>query len=646
MGARVVVTGLGALSALGRGTHAILIAMREGRDALTDMERFDVRPLHPLRLAGWLRDRWERGESDALEAWTHLAAEDAWLDAGWLDAGRLEAGRASIDPRRIAVVCGTTLGEAAEITRVADAAARAIGARGPRLSVSTACASSANALGLGRDLLLAGDADVVLAGGAEKLNSDIFAGFAALGVLGADKCAPFGEARGTTLGEGAGFVVLEREGEREVAPRAWLLGYGLSSDAWHETSPDPRGEGLARATQSCLQDAALGASDIDYVNAHATGTAANDDAEWRGIQKGLGARASEIPISASKGFFGHAQGAAGVLETIATIACMREGLMPPSLRIGKGRLHGPPDPVPAPRPGTIRVALSNSAAFGGANAVVAIASEPRDRAERARRGVYVLGSAAVATPAGAQRDESELARACGDVDLRGTDPSARYAIAAARSALADASLKLRGALRDRAALFTGVSGPPWASVDELHASLERGLDRASAPAFARSVANAPAGAASRAVGARGPTSTLVADGVAGLFAIAYAARWLGERDDADVAIAGGIDERRKNSTRGEGAAFAVLGREGGGARIAGVAIAASLEEAIARALAGPGLPRVERAHRFGGSEASSLGSALVLLDAARSVREGAPAAIATAAGPQASIAIVVVGGDA
>jgi 3-oxoacyl-[acyl-carrier-protein] synthase II len=331
------VTGLGAMSALGTGVRAIVDAMREGRDGLREMERLDLRALHPIRFAGWLREPWVRGEPASLAAWAGAAAREAWDDAS--------ADSSSVRPERIAVVVGTSLGDEGAATKVAEAVCEATGARGLRCTITTACASSTNAIGLGRDLLLEHDADLVIAGGAEKLVAQIFGGFAALGVLASEKCAPFGETMGTTLGEGAGFVVLERAGERPVRAHAYVTGYGLSSDAWHETSPDPRGDGMARAMIGCMRDAAIEARDVEYVNAHATGTAANDDSEWRGIQRSLGARAGAIPVSGSKGFFGHAQGAAGVLEAIATIACMREGLVPPSLRIGRGRPRGPVDPV-------------------------------------------------------------------------------------------------------------------------------------------------------------------------------------------------------------------------------------------------------------------------------------------------------------
>lgn len=654
----VAITGMGAVSALGEGVGAILDALRDGRDGLTEMERFDVRPLAPVRLAGWLRARWERGEAADLEAWSIAAAREAWADAGLAGVVGAPGG---IAWERVAVIAGTTVGEEGAITRVAEAVAEAIGARGPRWTISTACASSTNAIGLGRDLIAAGDADVVIAGGAERLVAEIFAGFAALGVLGAEKCAPFGESVGTTLGEGAGFVVLERAGAREGArAHARLLGYALSSDAWHETSPDPRGEGIARAVAWCVQDAGIEERDVDYVNAHATGTAANDDSEWRGIQRALGARAGEIPVSASKGYLGHAQGAAGVLETIATIACMREGLVPPSARVGRGRPRGPSDAVGETgraRVGEIGIALVNSAAFGGANAVIAVGGTGTGSdtgSGTMTRRVIARGVGVIATGAGAARDEAGIARACGDVDLRGSDPSSRYAIAASARALADAGLKVRAAVRDRVGMFGGTSGPPRASVEEFRVSLERGLDRASAPAFARTVCHAPIGAASRALGARGPATSVAGEGVAGLLAIAYAARWLRDRDDAEWIVAGGVDERAADAAGEEGAAMVVLRAEDaeaqvaeGAAVIAGVATSGSAEDAIARALAeaSVGAAEVEVWRQAPpGASAASLASAAACVGALAAIREGARVAVASASGAQGAVAIVLLRG--
>jgi len=636
----IVVTGLGAISSLGRGVAPIIQAMVEGRDGLSEMTRFDITALHPIRYAGWLRESWERREPASLESWVRAAVREAWNDAGLADV--------SIAPERIAVVSGTTLGEEGALSRSADYAADEVGARGPRWTISTACASSANSIGLGRDLIEWGDADVVIVGGVEKLVVEIMAGFAVLGVLGSEKCAPFGEQIGTTLGEGAGFLVLERADLRATRPRspAFVLGYALSGDAWHETSPDPRGSGLARAISACLVDASVEPDAVDYVNAHATGTAANDDAEWRGIRKALGARSANIPVSASKGFLGHAQGAAGVLETIATIGCMQLGTIPPSLRVGRGRSSGPADTVGETgraREGVIDVSLSNSMAFGGANAVVAVARRATSARPVTARSVSIEGLSIKRTPAGCPRDDVSLAAACGDTDMRAPDPSTLYAIASARAALGQAGLRLSGASKDRTGLFGACVGPPRASVEEYRESLKRGLDRASAPAFARTVAHAPLGAVSRALGARGPLSMVVGDDVAGLLAIAYAARWLAVRTDADHIIAGGFDERPLDSMDDEGAAFAVLSSEGSGPLVRGVATAATLREAVERALSSASFDPRSVDLTLDASSDPSIAYGLeagleVALDA---LRGEARRVLVTAEGPQGSVALVL-----
>ncbi len=587
------------------------------------MTAFDITPFSPVHLGGCVPD----GERNC-EAWGIEAALEAYRDA--------RAGEANVAPERIAIVAGTTEGESGAITGLATAIARALGARGPTWTISTACSSSANAIGLGCDLIGRGDADLVIAGGAERLVPEMYAGFFRLGVLAVEKCAPFGETRGTNLGEGAGFVVLERDGARTGKRWAYVNGYGLSSDAWHETSPEPRGEGIARAIRSCLDDAGLRASDIDYVNAHATGTAANDDAEWRGIKSVLAERADRVPVSGTKSFLGHAQGAAGALETIATLVSMDEDTIPPTLRVGRGRPSGPPDPVsqPAPRPHPVRHALSNSSAFAGANAVVCIGREASVPSVD-RRIVRMIGI-------GVAREESDLTL---DVDLRNTDPSARLSLAASARAIADAGLRVRGELRNRIGIFGGATRISPASADEYRASIERGgLAGASAPAFARLVLHAPIGAVSRLLALRGPTTTLADDRMAGLLAVAYAADWLENRNDCDFLVACAFDERTGDE-RAQGAASVVLSAlHSDGPRVAGVASAGPgrIEEAIEIALGRAEIVRSNVEVFVGASgEAPSLHSMLLSIDACRAVREGGRAAVTAADGPSGSCALVL-----
>lgn len=560
----IAITGIGAVSALGPDAETLRRRLLAGEDGLVPMRRVDLGGLGRALLAGEVR-----GSGDDAIGWARRAAEEALRDAG---ITRTE---------RLAIVSGTTDGELGSIGGIALALKHALHSSGPALTISTACASSTNAIGLGRDLLERGEADVVLAGGAERLLLEMFAGFSALGVLGDEPCAPFGEKVGTTLGEGAGYVVLERRGERTGARvRATLLGWALSSDAFHETSPEPRGEGVARAVAGALADAQLPAEAIEYVNAHGTGTAANDDAEWRGLLRSLGAHAERVPISSTKGALGHAQGACGVLEAIATLVALEAGRLPPSLRIGRGRRTAPTRLTagPIPEASTARTALATNAAFGGANAALVLGpADAPARGGRPRRTVKLIGAASIRRAPGEPPFRPAL-----DHDLRSSDPATRLLLAASEQALA--GRKIRGAQRERTGIYAAASRVSPESVGELRGSIERlGPARASASAFARTVLNAPAGAVSRFLSLRGPQTTLVADGVAGLLAVAEAAAALETRGDADTLLAAAWDERL-DASEPEGAACLVLATDGPGWTVLGHAVGGDdLDATIARA---------------------------------------------------------------
>jgi 3-oxoacyl-[acyl-carrier-protein] synthase II len=587
----VVVTGLGAASALGTGVAAHLAALREGRDGLRPVARFDTSRMHTRLGATWPewdgrvqpeaspdRDLASTADAFALHELALVAAREAWRDA-WPDHAPC-----ALDPRRCALVFGTCFGHGfAEFHQVADRVAAGLGLAGPCVTISTACASSTNAIGLARDLLLEGHADVVVAGGADTLLREALAGFSMLGVLSADKCAPFSEPEGTTLGEGAAFVVLERATDAaRRAVRAWasVHGYGLSADGFHETTPDPSGAGVARAIHSALGDAGWDASAIDFVSAHATGTTNNDRIEWSVLQREIVARGGRPLVSGSKGQLGHTQGAAGALELVLALLCQREGTVPPTLHFRGPRPGCPDDPVAGglPRPHDVRHALKLSAAFGGANAVLAYGAPDlaatRDAAPPARvvvRGVGVVGP----TLARARPNAEELTReraigACAGVDLGGVgvdprrlDRSARWLTAATALALAGGGRPLRGDAGARTGLFVGATRMPAESSRRCHEAIRHhGVGGTSAAAFARMSVNAPAGACSRALGLLGPTTTLSIGPGSGLLALVLAVEWLATRRDADRIVAGAVDERRESvGDDAEGAACIMLGRE-------------------------------------------------------------------------------------
>ncbi len=582
MSVAVAITGLGAVCALGTGTNVLWSAVASGRDGIRPIDRYSTEGFNTT-LGGLVP-----GYSDR-EGWRFCFewAEDAAREA------LAEAGPANVSPERLALVVGTNLASYKEyIHQLGEHIGNALNVRGPRITLSTACTSSTNALGLGRDLLLSGIADRVIAGGTDVLTPEVFAGFDALGLLSPVKCAPFSEPPGTTLGEGAGYLILENESfacDRGATYRAVLRGYGLSADAHHATAPDPTGAGVARGITAALRDAGLDAAEIDYINAHGTGTAANDPAEWRAIQTVFGARAAKIPVSSSKAHFGHAQGTAGVMELITTLLCMRRGLIPPTLHYSKPRPRCPVDPVgqDVPRHLPVKHVVSTNSAFSGANAAVVVSSVDGDgrsnvgnEASLVRQELAILGFGAIG-PQGHRLDDFDRAVAEGrrlgsrvaecniadfipTADPRGLEPSARFLAAAAASALSSAGIVLRGQLRERAGIFAGLLRvSPDAGIAFDDSVDERGLPRLSTSAFTKMVLNASAGACAKLLQLKGPTSSLTTGRGTGLSVLVYAAHFLSVRPDVDLLLSGAVDEWSPRDEPGqcsEGAACLVLGK--------------------------------------------------------------------------------------
>jgi 3-oxoacyl-[acyl-carrier-protein] synthase II len=616
----IVVTGLGAVSALGLDTASSWRALAEGRHGITKVDRYptDDLSVHVAAMVPWDRDvepGWTLGELYAVRA-----AREAFEDARLSEVNRA----------RIAIVVGTMGELRGDVGASADRVAEALDVRGPRITISTACTSSANAIGLARDLVLAGWCDAAIAGGTDELEKALLAGFAALGVLSDGPCAPFSTPVGTTLGEGAAFVVLERAGRTRAI--ASLLGYGMSSDAHHETTPHPQGAGVARAMRSAILDAGIEASSVAYVNAHGTGTDHNDVAEWRAVEDVFG-RGSTPAISATKSQLGHAQGAAGALELVATLLARREGMLLPTLRFTEPRPRGPIDPVAGdrPRPARFDRAISASSAFGGANCSIAIGdAAPR---ELTRRSVFWLGHAA------AEPSLAELRKVAPHVDPRGLDPSMIALIAAAGLAIEDAGARIRGDARDRAGIVLGATRISRASLFAYQASIaQRGYGHVDTNAFARVIPHAPAARCSMALSLRGPATTVHAGAASGLVAIAHAAELLSTRGDVETIVASGVDEVHVPELGPSGAACALLSSAPAprAIRIAGWAIAGDVDEAIERAGRGD---VAFGAHTIETSPA--LTSMSFALDAARAVRDGARRALAFARGRGASAAILL-----
>ena len=395
----LAVSAMTATTALGAGCQPLLAALRAGRSGLKPCD------FETARLPTWI------GEAPGIDSATlpaALAAYDcrnqrlAWLGLqadGFLQAARAAIARYGAD--RVALALGTSTSgilstELAYRERGADGALpawfdyrathntgsltafvrEALGLRGPALTLSTACSSSAKVFAAAQRMMAAGLADAAIVGGVDSMCLTTLYGFASLQLTASEPCRPCDAQRqGLSIGEAAAFALLERpgaaSGDADGAGGVMLAGWGESSDAYHMSSPHPEGAGARAAMRQALERAGLRPADIGYINLHGTATQANDAAEAAAISAlfGPGHAGSGVPCSSTKGMTGHTLGAAGAVEAVICALALRHGLLPASVGTRQ------PDAAlalnvvmqPAPAPG-LRHALSNSFGFGGSNA--------------------------------------------------------------------------------------------------------------------------------------------------------------------------------------------------------------------------------------------------------------------------------------
>lgn len=380
---RVAVTAYCVCNGLGRTTVEVLESLRAGRPGLRPCP-LDV-PFEVL--CGVVPDPLpELPERHARHAVRQL-------EIGWLAYREIAPAVAEVierrGPQRVGAVLGTSTGGIAHTEEAyfewressilpprysLDAHAfhtigrvlrEEAGWRGPTYVVSTACSSSAKVFSSARRLLRTGRCDAVLVGGVDSLALTTVRGFHSLAASSTGSCRPFSAERdGMNVGEGAAFVLLERDGPA----RAHLVGIGESNDAFHMSAPDPEGRGAVAAMHGALADAGLPASAIDYVNAHGTGTVRNDVAEARAIEQVLG---RAVPVVSTKSYTGHMLGAGGATEAVFSVIALEQQWIPANLGLDpidpEIRLHLPARPREAP----VRHVLSNSFAFGGSNVTLA-----------------------------------------------------------------------------------------------------------------------------------------------------------------------------------------------------------------------------------------------------------------------------------
>ena len=392
--APVYVTGMGAVTSLGIGVSALWGALAAGRSGiqLIVMPRTPRQQIgHAAHLAGF--DASEHlapalaAATDRFVQFALIAADEMIQQAGWREGEPLG--------ERTAVIVGSSIGGASTsdlghyrfygsqertdpmtVPKVMPSAAAShiamrFGARGPSFAISSACASSAQAIGLGLSLIRSGAVDRAIVGGSEAmLTPATFKAWESLRVMTPTLCRPFSTGRdGIVLGEGAAILMLENAaamGSRAM-PLAELAGYGTTSDAMDIVRPDAREAG--RSMELALADAGINADQICYVNAHGTGTILNDSCETQALQAVFGAHLAQLPVSSTKPIHGHTLGAAGAIELVATLCAMRHGVAPPTINWLGLDPRCIADPVAnVARAQDMDFAMTNSFAFGGINA--------------------------------------------------------------------------------------------------------------------------------------------------------------------------------------------------------------------------------------------------------------------------------------
>jgi 3-oxoacyl-[acyl-carrier-protein] synthase II len=419
---RVVITGMGLVTPLANGREASWKNLIAGESGLKKVDLFDTSDL-ACKIGGqvpWVSGRGggSAGDPDAFDPdktmsakeqrrvdefilYAIAAADEAIADSGWKPDSYEEKVRTGVligsgigglkaiadtavelhekGPRRISPFFIPS----ALINLASGQLSIKYGFKGPNHAVVTACATGAHAIGDSMRLIQYGDADVMIAGGAEASVCRIgYAGFIACRAMSTSfnetpqkASRPYDKDRdGFVMGEGAGIVVLEEyEHARKRGAKIYaeVVGYGLTGDAFHITSPDESGDGGERAMRTALQRSGLDASEIDYVNAHGTSTPAGDEIEVRAVARVLGNAASTTHLSSTKSAIGHLLGAAGSVEAIFCALAIRDGVIPPTLNLDNPSFDSPINLTPhtAVRK-TVRAAMSNSFGFGGTNAAL------------------------------------------------------------------------------------------------------------------------------------------------------------------------------------------------------------------------------------------------------------------------------------
>ncbi|MCM1298678.1 MAG: beta-ketoacyl-[acyl-carrier-protein] synthase family protein [Firmicutes bacterium] len=437
------------------------------------------------------------------------------------------------------------------------------GLKGVTANIVNACAAGTISLSYACDLIRSGEAEVFLAGGSDAFTSLAFAGFNALHALDPKACSPFNRSSGITLGEGAGILVIEsyeHAVQRGAKIYCEILGSGVSSDAHHITAPRPDGEGQMSAIRRAISNSGLSPKDIDYINAHGTGTAKNDEAEFLSLHTIFDGENDSLSVSSTKSMTGHCLGAAGSIEAVFAVKAVKEGIVPPTtgytaedkeaLTEKAGKIDFTPNDS---RKKPLNYVMSNSFAFGGNNASIIFAREHKEIPEkRCDQPVYITGLGIVSSERGEDGSADSLRAQLTAEDYkahdikmafyRKLDRFSQLQLVSGVKALADAGFKTDAGNENDIGIIIGTSDGPMTEIADFQKNIiEHGTNGGSAFSFPNTVYNAAGGYFSIFSGIKGYNVTVANGWQAGLQSVCYAYNVIGNCEES-VMVAAGTDE--------------------------------------------------------------------------------------------------------
>ncbi len=579
---RVVVTGLGIVCGIGDNVETCWNNAVAGVTGIADVKSVDTEKCYAHKGAEVdIPSEELSGENyDRSSLLCIKAAGEALKDAGFDTA---ENGG-----RRIGVILGSCVGGVASIDRyysdkfrsgegsfadgtgdkndiykmpaaaIANNVARHFGLNGETANIVNACAAGTMSIAYACQLIREGKADAFVAGGSDSFSSLAFSGFHALHALDANPCSPFNHSSGITLGEGSGVLIVESY-EHAVRRGAKIycdvLGSGVSSDAYHITAPRPDGQGQMSAITRAVKSSGLDFGDIDYINAHGTGTAKNDEAEFLSLHTLFDGN-DHLSVSSTKSMTGHCLGAAGSIEAVFSVKAVQEDVVPPTIGYSDEDLT-----VLAEKAGdicfvpnrkqekTVHYAVSNSFAFGGNNASIVFAKEPAElNIQKNTQPVYITGIGKVC----ADKEAAEKNVAINSADYkehgikmafyRKLDHFSQLQLLSGVRALEDAGVTIDESNENTTGLIIGTADGPIKEIADFQKNaIENGTEKGSAFAFPNTVYNAAGGYLSIFSGLKGYSATVANSVQAGLQSICYA-RTIIRNGEADKMLAAGTDE--------------------------------------------------------------------------------------------------------